>query len=100
MRTAHIVVTCSTAHRARRDKLAGVVRAARKLGWRLHVVDRHPFSPSLDDILAQVVPDGFILENDDKAAVLRRCGIRGAGRLRRRRCVACSQLSNFKKQTN
>ena len=68
MRTAHIVVTCSTAHRARRDKLAGVVRAARKLGWRLHVVDRHPFSPSLDDILAQVVPDGFILENDDAAA--------------------------------
>lgn len=68
MRAAHIVVTCSTAHRARRDKLAGVVRAARKLGWRLHVVDRHPFSPSLDDILAQVVPDGFILENDDAAA--------------------------------
>ena len=68
MRPIEIVVTCSTAQKARRDKLAGICRAARRLGWRLHVVDRHPFSPSLDDVLAQVVPDGLILENDDATA--------------------------------
>ena len=67
MRPIEIVVTCSTSP-ARRDKLAGICRAARRLGWRLHVVDRHPFSPSLDDVLAQVVPDGLILENDDATA--------------------------------
>ena len=68
MQSLEIVVTCSTAQKARRDKFAGICRAARRLGWRLHVVDRHPFSPSLDDVLAQVVPDGLILENDDATA--------------------------------
>ena len=64
-----IVVTCSTAQKARRDKLAGICRIARRHGWRLHIVDGHPYSPTLQEVLAKTEPDGFILESPS-AAVL------------------------------
>ena len=75
MQPLEIVVTCSTAQKARRDKLAGICRVARKYGWRLHIVDGHPYSPTLNEVLAKIEPDGFILESPS-AAVLPESAIR------------------------
>ena len=69
-RRPFVLVMLSTVQKARRDKLAGIYRAARGRGWDLRVVERHPFAPSLQDLLHDRLPDGAIVDGDGESGAL------------------------------
>lgn len=65
-----VLVALSTVQKARRDKLAGIYRAARERAWDLRVVERRPFAPTLSDLVRERLPDGAILDGDEAAGRL------------------------------
>ena len=63
-----VLAVFATAHEARRAKVAGVFRAARRLGWKLRLVEiNHRFSPSIADAVRTLSPDGVILDGEEFA---------------------------------
>lgn len=59
-----VVVRLSTVQKARRDKLNGIYRYARRHGWDVQVAEDHPFAPKFANIVKARAPDGLILDGD------------------------------------
>jgi len=66
-----VVVRLSTVQKARRDKLNGIYRYARRQGWDVRVVENHPFAPKFASIVKARTPDGLILDGDTTADTVR-----------------------------
>ena len=63
-----VLAVFATAHEARRAKVAGVFRAARRLGWQLRLIEiNHRFSLSIADMMKAHVPDGIIVDGEEFA---------------------------------
>lgn len=63
-----VLAVFATAHEARRAKVAGLFRAARRLGWNIRLVEiNHRFSLSIADTMKTLAPDGVILDGEEFA---------------------------------
>lgn len=61
-----VIAIFMSVHAARRAKMLGVYRAARRLNWNLRMLQIHNrFTETLADALAHVRPDGVILDGEE-----------------------------------